>query len=486
MSSFPILTRFNGLWGRLQSQPGVQTGLDLHNLYLHPEQLPMQIRSLPEVQHCLNLLGPLAWDAFPERDLQRNWGQESVPYAAFAAACLWKIDQQMSSLSHLVGYLDEHSALAWMLGFRSPQVSNNAGCTNFAPALPSSRHFPRLLHKLPNVCLQFLLDSSIQELLAEFARRKVAISEVVCVDTKHILAWVKENNPKAYIQSDRFNKEKQPAGDPDCKLGCKRRHNRRASSQEPPAQTPTSNPVPADTISVGEYYWGYASGVVALKVPGWGEFVLAEFTQPFNRADVSYFFPLMAMVEQRLGHKPRLGALDAAYDAWYIYDYFHREDDPGAFAAVPFSERGGLKDRRFTPQGDPLCAAEIPMFLRYTFTSRTGAFEHPEQRYGCPLLLPEPTAQECPKNHANFAKGGCTATLVASVGARLRYTLDRNSQQYKDVYKQRTAVERIFSQAKALGIEHPHLRNGQAIANWNTLIYTVLNLRLLRRIRQQP
>ena len=34
-----------------------------------------------------------------------------------------------------------------------------------------------------------------------------------------------------------------------------------------------------------------------------------------------------------------------------------------------------------------------------------------------------------------------------SVGARLRYQLDRDSQAYKDVYKQRTATERINSQA---------------------------------------
>ena len=46
--------------------------------------------------------------------------------------------------------------------------------------------------------------------------------ECVSLDTKHILAWVKENNPKAYVPN-RFNKARQPAGDPDCRLGCKRR-----------------------------------------------------------------------------------------------------------------------------------------------------------------------------------------------------------------------------------------------------------------------
>jgi hypothetical protein len=42
--------------------------------------------------------------------------------------------------------------------------------------------------------------------------------------------------------------------------------------------------------------------------------------------------------------------------------------------------------------------------------------------------------------------------------------------------------ERINSQALALGIERPHIRNGCAITNINTLIYTLINLRLLHRL----
>ena len=74
--------------------------------------------------------------------------------------------------------------------------------------------------------------------------------------------------------------------------------------------------------------------------------------------------------------------------------------------------------------------------------------------------------------------------MPTSIGARLRYTLDRDSQAYKEIYKQRTAVERINSQSVDLGIERPHFRNGKAITNINTLIYTLINLRLLGRIRQ--
>jgi hypothetical protein len=75
--------------------------------------------------------------------------------------------------------------------------------------------------------------------------------------------------------------------------------------------------------------------------------------------------------------------------------------------------------------------------------------------------------------------------MPTSVGARIRHTLDRDGELYKQLYRQRTAVERINSQAVELGIERPHLRNGPAIANQNTLIYLLINLRFLQRLREE-
>ena len=37
--------------------------------------------------------------------------------------------------------------------------------------------------------------------------------------------------------------------------------------------------------------------------------------------------------------------------------------------------------------------------------------------------------------------------------------------------------------AKELGIERPRLRNGKAITNQNTLIYVLINLRGLQRVK---
>jgi hypothetical protein len=295
------------------------------------------------------------------------------------------------------------------------------------------------------------------------------------------LAWVKENNPKAYVP-DRFNKDRQPRGDPDCRLGCKRRHNR-----VPATPTPTRNPVSAQRAKVGEYYWGYGSGVVVAKVPDYGEFVLAEMTQPFDCGDLTYFFPLMHQTEERLGYRPRFATFDAAFDAWYVYAHFYRENDPAAgFAAVPFSEKGNYKakQRRFAPNGLPLCAASLAMPLKFTYTDRTTCLiEHERGKYICPLSSSSRSRYACPVRHPNWKRGGCTAMMPTRIGARLRYTLDRDSEDYKTIYRQRTAVERINSQAVALGIERPHLRNGQAIANQNTLIYILINLRFLRRLR---
>jgi hypothetical protein len=454
----------------------------LHDGWQHPEALPSFVRESSVAMRCVQLLGPLAWDHFPERDLQPHWHQAPVPYAPFAAACLVKLEYHIPHMSGLRQFLVDHPPLVWVLGFPLAPSRHSPWGFDAEASLPTHRHFTYLLRHMPNAVLQFLLDSSVQRLQAELSQHGITLGTCIALDTKHVLAWVKENNPKAYVQN-RFNKDKQPAGDPDCRLGCKRRHNQHGPNAESPV-TPASNPVPAHTLSVGEFYWGYGSGVVAAKVPDWGEFVLAELTQPFDQPDVSYFFPLMTATTQRLGFPPSHGALDAAFDAWYVYERFHRA---GGFAAVPFVERGGHKDRQFTPEGLPLCQAGLPMPLKFTFMDKHSTLvEHERGRYVCPLCYPQPNGEACPTQHKNWAKGGCIVTMPTSIGARLRYTLDREAAEYQEVYKQRTATERVNSQAVELGIERPKLRNGSAIANLNTLVYVLINLRALQRIRQRP
>ncbi len=189
----------------------------------------------------------------------------------------------------------------------------------------------------------------------------------------------------------------------------------------------------------------------------------------------------MNATEERLGFKPPFGALDAAYDTFYVHEYF---DAAGGFAAVPFAARGKFFFE-FDEQGLPLCKAGLPMPLKSTYTCHTSEVEHQMGRYACPLLFPQANGKACPIAHRNWRKGGCVTTMATSKGARLRYQLDRESDAYKNLYKQRTATERINAQAKELGIERPKLRNQQAITNQNTLLYVIINLRALQRVRKK-
>ena len=466
----------------------VKKQANLRHLAQHPERLPQFVQESPVAMRYLHLLGALAWDQFPERNLNQKRGTPAVPYAPFVAACLIKLDQQFTYMSQLRQYLVEHPALVWLLGF--PLVPSLQFTWGFdvEASLPTHRHFTRMLRQIHNPVLQVLLDSSVALIrteLADIPEGKEHFGQAISLDTKHILAWVAENNPKAYIdQHKRLDKTCQPKGDPDCKLGCKRKRNQPPPDNDEPRPKSTKKSARSTNFSANdEYFWGYGSGVVATKIPNWGEVVLAELTLTFDQSDVAYFFPLMTDTERRLGFRPKFGALDAAFDAFYVYEFFHSDEHDG-FAAVPFVQHGGYK-RTFDPNGLPLCTADLPMPLKSTFQSKTGLIEHQKGRYACPLLFPQPTGQSCPVDHKNWHKGGCVTALPTSIGARLRYQLDRQSDQYKQVFKQRTATERINSQAQALGIERPKLRNHKAIANQNTLIYTLINLRTFHRIRQQ-
>lgn len=434
----------------------------LQQVRFNADGMPRFVKGCPVALRFNALLSPLSWKGVFERKPQRGWRHSATAYNAFLGACLVKLEEHLDSMGQLRRYLCEHPALVRSLGFTNRR--------RFDPdqILPTERHFNRLLRTIPHEYCQSLLGETVKCLQARLPER---FGEVISLDTKHILAWVKENNPKAYV-NDRYNKQKQPKGDPDCRLGCKRRRNR-----SPETPTPSKNGLPASQVkqAIGEFHWGYASGVVATKLPE-GEFVLAELTQTFEASDVSYFEPLMAQVERRLGRKPRFGAFDAAFDAFYIYDYFaHSSDWRTGFAAVPLTERG--TKRQFDAQGHPLCSAGLSMKLSYSFVSHATRVDHTRQHYICPLK-----GQACPIQHPRFAKGGCTHRLPSSQGARLRHQIERDSSLYMGVYKQRTATERINAQAVALGIERPHLRNQQAIANQNTLIYVLINLRALRRL----
>ena len=448
----------------------------------HPDvPLPAWVAADPVAQKYRALLGALPWVQFPERPTDRPWpGPQPAPPAPFVAAFLVKLHAHQRYMADLRTYLIEHPVLVYLLGFpRQPDPTAPHGF-DVAASVPDRRQLSRVLRTLPNAALQFLLTASVELLRASLPpEQQATFGDTIAGDTQAILAWVKENTPKQYIKEGRLDKTKQPVGDPDCKLGVQACHN------TPPAEdgalpTPTTDGKPAGQLQVGvDILWGYAAGIVVTRLPDGTEIVLAERTRPFNESDISYFFPLMAQVEQRLGHRPRTGIWDAAYDAHYVYDYFNQA---GGQTIVPLVEGRRGSQRQFAPDGAPLCAAGLPMPRLFTYQDRSCLVPHEREKCGWPLLHPQPSGEPCPINDPHFAHGGCTTTLATSRGARLRHQVDRTSATYKHLYAQRTMVERINSQAEALEILHAKLRHGLAIANRNTLTYVLLNLRALRRL----
>lgn len=495
MTSLAILARFRPFHATMEAvslaqppQPPPAPWANRLALRQDPRSWPAFAQTCPIARRYHTLLAPLPWERFPERPLNPRWTVAAVPYAPFLAACLVKLDQQLVSMGALRRFLLEHPGLLWLLGFPltvDPQAPHGFDAD---ASLPTERHLTQMLREVPAALPDFLLDSTVQLLLTAFRQRGLRPGEIVGLDTKHIVAWVKENNPKAYVR-DRFNKDHQPAGDPDCRLGCKRRRNAAPGLDDQPT-TPLRQGQPPRGRPIGEFYWGYGSGLVTIRMPGPfvsqdlavgippTEFIVAELTLPFDRPDVAYFAPLLQAAEQRLGFRPTFGAADAAFDAFYVYDYFHQA---GGFAAVPFVNRRGER-KQFSPDGLPLCPAGRAMPLRYTFANRARLWPHDCGRYVCPLLYPTATGERCPIRHRQWKKGGCISTLPLGLGPRLRYQLDRDSDVFKQIYATRTAAERLNSQAVALGIERPLFRNGAAIAHLNTLIYTLINLRAWHRL----
>lgn len=403
------------------------------------------------------LFAHIEWSQLPDRPVDPSRpGKRPHPESAYIKALLVKINEGHQYCSQLRRFLVEHPLLVLELGFRPVLDCRRVYGFAVERTVPSERWLREKQRTLSHRHVQDLLAASVTALSEEIP----GLGETVAVDVKHQYAWVRENNPRESML-DRFSKERQPRGDPDCRVGVKRSHNQ----------------VQADgsTKEKKEYLWGYGSGIATATTADYGDVVLAEFTQPFNESDVSYYLPLFIQTIAHLGRFPLHITADAAYDAWYVYETMaHR----GGIAAIPLNEHGHDEPRR-DADGVALCPMGLRMQPSYRFQHTNG---YRAQRFRCPLLFPERRPFDCP--HPQFLKGkGCVHDLGIEKGSLMRVLLDRSGPLYRSIYRQRTSAERINSQAKAIGIERPKVRQGESVRRLNTLSYILLNAKALARAR---
>ncbi len=393
-----------------------------------------------------------AWQA-----QQSDRGRPGHPISAYLKAFLVRLNEGITTASQLRRFLIKHPLLVIDLGFDLELDPSAIYGINCEKTIPTDVWLRARLRTLDPDLLRSLLSATVTALQQEIP----GLGDIVAFDVKHIYAWVKENNPRVYVK-DRYDKTRQPAGDPDCRLGVKRSTNQEQAD--------------GSVKEKKEYIWGYGSGVAAATTPDYGDVVIAEYTQPFNETDVMYYRPLYERTVLALHRFPTHTTADAAFDAWYVYDDMARH---GGIAAVPLNQHG----KRVYAQDDgtwPLCEKGLKMHPTYQFDHSYG---YRAQFYRCPLFFPTKQEQATCDNPRFSSAKGCTKHVNVEAGGLQRISLDRDGPLYKAVYTQRTSCERMNSQAKELGIERPKVRNIRSVRNLNTLTYLLINVRALERAK---
>ena len=422
----------------------------------NPSTLQQMRDADPVVQRYRARFALFDWSAI-DPPHKRKPGAPAHPKSAYLKAALVRINEYLLSTPRWRAYLLDHPLLVLELGFRPHIDLTQAYGFHVNKTVPSVRHLNNILRALDPRLLANLFEQSVQALQQEIP----GLGDVVAYDVKHIYANVKENNFRAYVE-ERFKKDQQPKNDPDCRLGVKKSTNQEQAD--------------GSTKEKKELLWGYGSGVAAAITPDYGDVVLAEFTQPFNENDITYFISLYIQSVATLNGFPLHITADAAFDAWYAYQTCARRS---GIAAIPLNQHAHPVFVR-DADGTPRCPIGLRMSPTYQFQHTNG---YRAQRYRCPLLYPQATGQSC--DHEQFRKGkGCVKDINIEAGGLMRVTLDRTGPLYKAIYKQRTSCERINSQAKDLGIERPKARNIRSVRRLNTLIYITINIKALQRARK--
>ncbi len=421
----------------------------------HTMTLLMQHDAL--VQRVRSLFALFDWSVVPEPSLQPSHpGKRPHPQSTYIKALLLKLVEGLTTCTRLRQFLVEHPLLVLELGFRPLLNVSLPYGFDVERTVPTARWFRHKQRSLEQPVLHALLEQTVQALRHEIP----GLGEVVAFDVTHIYAWVRENNPRVYVPGT-FDVTHIPRGDPDCRLGVKK----------------SSNQVQPDGRSKEkkESLFGYGSGVASCTDPVYGDIILAEYTQPFNEGDITYFVPLYLRMVALLGAFPIHITADAAFDAWYTYQTVARR---GGIAAIPLNSHGHPQSRRDV-DGVPVCEQGLRMHPAFEYTHPYG---YRAKHFRCPLLHPQPTGQTC--EHAQFTKGkGCVKDLNWELGGQMRVTLNRDNPLYHAIYNQRTSTERCNSHSKALGLERPKVRNIHSVRNLNTLTYLIINAQALQRVR---
>lgn len=266
---------------------------------------------------------------------------------AICRALIYKNLKAIKTLSELAFELSTNLGIAYILGFDKQA--------------PSRHRFEEFLHKTPNQLLQQIRKQQIETLI----KSGVISGKYLSIDSTPIVAWVKQNNPKMFIEG-KFDKTKFPQGDPDARLGFMmlQKYTKNSKEQQLELFKP-SNSKDKDGKRI-ICFWGYRNHVIFDSL---SELPVFELTKPANVFDSKITVPALKELKRHFKFRPKGVLGDAAHDSEHIRKYIRKTLKAKAF--IPINPRAVKQDVKFTKHNTRVCIAGFEMYQ--WVNSRIGA-----------------------------------------------------------------------------------------------------------------
>jgi hypothetical protein len=345
-------------------------------------------------------------------------------------ALIYKSLRRFPYLADLIFELNNNPSVAKALGFYPMATA------------PSIERFSSFLHDINHLELCSVRKQLVQELIKAGALSCNSIA----IDSCPIVALLKENNLKTSM-SDRFDKTKIPAGDPDARLGIMIHY---------------PNPFKKKT----RYFWGYRNHVITdteTELPIW------EITKPANITDMKVAKDLIREARSFFDLKIEVVSADANYDFEDLLKFII--NDLKAMAIIPHNPRRQQTKGYQVKDGNVICEASLEMYRKGKMRPKKTGILYCQ--YTCPIIYDKQTRYQhitCPIMHPKFFKGkGCN--VLVRIEPSIRSEIGYDTQEFKELYKKRTSVERIFSRLLAIAMQNPTVRGYNANCNHVTIAH---------------
>jgi len=322
---------------------------------------------------------------------------------------------------------------------------------------PSIERFSQFLRDTSPLILQNVRTQLVQALLGE----GIISGRHLIMDSCPLLAKVRENNLKSSV-SNRFDKARIPKGDLDARLGI---------------LIHFPQPFKKDI----RYFWGYRNHIVAdaeEELPLW------EVTHPADRSEVHQAISLLGKTKDAFSLSIETVGGDAIYDTENILCFIikHLKAKP----VIPHNPRNE-QTTTYTFKGNGVyCQADLPMYRKGKMTVKKTKVTY--LQYCCPIHFGKEKQRYllCPAAHPKFIQQkGCN--VLIRLTPSIRKQIDYGSDVFKELYKKRSSVERIFSRLLSIAMQDLPAIGINAIRNYCTIAHiTVLLVALAAKRSGHP